>query len=68
MSELMWRKSSFSGDDANRDCIEIAVGTGGLIHIRESENPAVVAITTPAKWDAFVKGVKAGEFDHFAGL
>ena len=25
----------------------------------------IVAKTTPAKWDAFVKGVKAGEFDHF---
>ncbi len=22
-------------------------------------------MTTPAKWEAFVKGVKAGEFDHF---
>lgn len=36
-----------------------------MIYLRESDEPDVVAVTTPAKWDAFVKGVKAGEFDHF---
>ncbi|SEO23285.1 DUF397 domain-containing protein [Actinacidiphila rubida] len=45
--------------------IEAIVGDDGLIHIRDTEQPEVVAVTTPAKWDAFVKGVKAGEFDHF---
>ena len=68
MSELVWRKSSFSGDEAERESIEIAVGEDGLIHIRETGDPTVIATTTQAKWDAFVKGVKAGEFDHFAGL
>ena len=63
MSQLAWHKSSFSGDDANRDCIEIAVAADGLIHFRESDNPGVVAVTTPIRWGAFVAGVKAGEFD-----
>jgi hypothetical protein len=45
-------------------CIEIATGPDGLIHIRESDAPDVVAVTTPAKWGAFVKGIRAGEFDH----
>lgn len=66
MSELAWRKSTFSGDDANRDCIEVAAAPEGLVHFRESDAPDVVAVTTPAKWGAFVKGVKAGEFDGFA--
>ncbi|WP_405723866.1 DUF397 domain-containing protein [Streptomyces sp. NBC_01537] len=69
MSELEWRRSSFSGDDASAgESIEIAFGDDGLIHIRETGDPENVATTTQAKWDAFVRGVKAGEFDHFAGL
>lgn len=45
--------------------LEATVGDDGMIYIRETEQPDVVAVTTPAKWEAFVKGVKAGEFDHF---
>jgi hypothetical protein len=30
------------------------------------EDAGVVVTTTPAQWDAFRKGVQAGEFDHFA--
>lgn len=45
--------------------LEVTEGEDGMIYIRETEEPDVVAVTTPAKWDAFVKGVKAGEFDHF---
>ncbi len=45
--------------------LEVTTGEDGMIYIRETEDPEVVAVTTPAKWDAFVKGVKAGEFDHF---
>jgi hypothetical protein len=45
--------------------LEATVGDDGMIYIRESEHPEVVAVTSPAKWEAFVKGVKAGEFDHF---
>jgi hypothetical protein len=72
VSELEWRRSSSSGDagaagDAG-ESIEIAFGEDGLVHIRETGDPDNVATTTQAKWDAFVKGVKAGEFDHFAGL
>ncbi|WP_308190724.1 DUF397 domain-containing protein [Streptomyces sp. HPF1205] len=46
--------------------LEATVGDDGMIYIRETEQPDVVAVTTPAKWEAFVKGVMAGEFDHFA--
>jgi hypothetical protein len=67
MSQPIWQKSSFSGSGQD-DCLEVTVGEDGLIYIRESDEPDIVAVTTPAKWDAFVKGVKAGEFDHFAEL
>ena len=45
--------------------LEATVGDDGMIYIRETEQPEVVAVTTPAKWEAFVMGVQAGEFDHF---
>ena len=66
MSETAWLKSSFSTAEGEQ-CLEVNVGEDGMIYIRESDHPDIVAVTTPAKWDAFVKGVKAGEFDHFVG-
>ncbi|MFE1783086.1 DUF397 domain-containing protein [Streptomyces sp. NPDC059506] len=66
MSRLDWQKSSFSGD-AGQNCLEVAAADG-RIHLRESEDPEVVVTTTPEKLRAFIRGVKAGEFDHLGGL
>ncbi|MFI6879279.1 DUF397 domain-containing protein [Streptomyces sp. NPDC050400] len=38
---------------------------GDLVHLRETSAPDTVVTTTRRKWDAFVLGVRAGEFDHF---
>ncbi|MEH0528235.1 DUF397 domain-containing protein [Streptomyces stelliscabiei] len=35
------------------------------VHIRETSAPENVVTTNRRKWDAFVLGVQAGEFDHF---
>ncbi|MFE3650948.1 DUF397 domain-containing protein [Streptomyces sp. NPDC059152] len=64
MSEIIWQKSSFSGGGGEQ-CIETAVVDGEIL-MRESDDPDVVVRTTPAKLKAFIAGVKAGEFDHFA--
>ncbi|MFD8736803.1 DUF397 domain-containing protein [Streptomyces sp. NPDC059618] len=45
--------------------IEIAFGDDDLVHLRETSDPGNVVTTTRRKWDAFVLGVRAGEFDHF---
>ncbi|MEU6232060.1 DUF397 domain-containing protein [Kitasatospora sp. NPDC047058] len=58
---LNWQKSSFSGNQAN--CVELAQD-GELIHIRESDEPSKVVTTTRVKLDAWIRGAKAGEFDH----
>jgi hypothetical protein len=65
MAQPKWQKSSFSSGDGNSECLEVSRGEDGLVRIRESDEPDVVAVTTPAKWNAFIKGIKAGEFDHF---
>ncbi|MFG3056217.1 DUF397 domain-containing protein [Kitasatospora sp. NPDC048239] len=61
--DLTWQKSSFSGNQAN--CVEIATD-GDVVYVRESDDPAKVVTTTKAKLDAWIRGAKAGEFDHFA--
>lgn len=59
-----WQKSSYSGEGSN--CIYIASTANGTIKIRESDAPEAIVTTTPAKLRAFIQGIKAGEFDHFA--
>lgn len=61
--ELTWRKSSFSGGD-NGNCVEVATTPGGGRYLRDTKDRNRLAhYFTAAEWDAFVKGVKAGEFD-----
>ncbi|MFG3427173.1 DUF397 domain-containing protein [Streptomyces californicus] len=60
---LEWQKSSFS---ASQDqCVEITEKAGQIL-MRESDDPGTVAVTSREKFAAFIQGVKAGEFDHFA--
>lgn len=66
MSQLIWQKSTFSEDGAN--CVELAAAPDGTVRLRESDDPEVVVTTTPEKLRAFIRGVKAGEFDHLGGL
>lgn len=59
---LKWRKSSFSGNGG--DCVEFARHPNGSVLIRDSKDRSLAphAFTEP-EWAAFIKGVKAGEFD-----
>ncbi|MFI9205040.1 DUF397 domain-containing protein [Streptomyces sp. NPDC053048] len=52
-------------DETMTEYLEIAFGDDDNVYIRENINPGKVVITTKTKWDAFVLGVQAGEFDHF---
>jgi uncharacterized protein DUF397 len=55
-----WHKSSYCGTSA---CVEVAQ-TSDVVLVRDSKNPqaAPLAFTTD-EWTAFVKGIKAGEFN-----
>ncbi|MEW1721099.1 DUF397 domain-containing protein [Streptomyces sp. NPDC093109] len=64
MSNYHWQKSSYSGTAGN--CINIAAADDGTVKIVESDSPDVIVTTTPEKLRAFILGIKAGEFDHFA--
>jgi hypothetical protein len=57
-----WTKSSFSF--ANGDCVEVASLPDGTVVVRDSKDPAGPALGfTPAEWEAFLGGVRNGEFD-----
>ena len=59
-----WIKSSLSY--ANGNCVEVSdqpEGTIGIRNSREREGP--VLRFTPDEWQAFLGGVRNGEFDDF---
>jgi hypothetical protein len=56
-----WRKSSRSGGQGN--CVEVA-NTSSAIGVRDSKDPSgPVLVFSRSEWQAFVDGIKTGEFD-----
>lgn len=62
---LDWVRAAPEGEEGPGPWIEIAFGEDDAVHLRETSDPENVVTTTRKKWDAFVLGVQAGEFDHF---
>ncbi|MFI6506787.1 DUF397 domain-containing protein [Streptosporangium sp. NPDC050855] len=74
LSKAVWRRAAPEGD-GDGNCVEVAVvedvgeghkaGAGPLYVLRDSRNPEGPKLFfTRAEWDAFVGGVKLGEFDN----
>jgi Domain of unknown function (DUF397) len=60
-----WRKSSFS--NAGGECVEVAALADGRVAVRNSKAPdAGTVFFTRAEIGAWLRGVKAGEFDDLA--
>lgn len=65
LSTAAWRTSSFS-NGAGGICVEVALLNDGRTAVRNSNHPeAGVVLFTHAETDAWLTGVKAGEFDDF---
>ncbi|MBL1119338.1 DUF397 domain-containing protein [Streptomyces sp. 110] len=62
MSDLTWRKSSFS-EAAAANCVELAAVPDG-IRIRESDEPEAVVRTTSAALGGFIRAIKTGRLDR----
>ncbi|GAB2877050.1 DUF397 domain-containing protein [Streptomyces mayteni] len=62
MSLPSWQKSSFSGNDGNKDCLELGspAGQAAALRLRESDDPGTVLTTTPARLAALLTAVKRG--------
>ncbi|MER5214700.1 DUF397 domain-containing protein [Streptomyces sp. NPDC002838] len=60
MPEPVWQKSSFSGDDASTDCVEVAVASSGeAMLLRESDESGAVLHVRPASLRALLSAFKA---------
>jgi len=61
MQKATWVRSSFSY--ANGNCVEVLTHTDGRVEVRNSRFPdKQMPPFTQAEWDAFVAGVRNGEF------
>lgn len=61
-----WRKSTFStAISGGSDCVEVAALGDGRIALRDSKHPGdAVTFLTRSEMAAFIRGVKANEFDN----
>ena len=63
-SDSHWVKSSLSYADGN--CVQVASLPDGSVGVRHSRNPeGPVLRFTQDEWQAFLGGVRNGEFDRF---
>jgi hypothetical protein len=61
LRDAPFRKSSFSQPDGG--CVEVGV-SDGYLRVRDTKDPGGPELVfTAREWDAFVRGVRAGEFD-----
>ena len=60
---VIWQKSGRSNPSGN--CVECAALPGGEVAVRNSRDPEGPAlIYTPAEIEAFILGVRDGDFDN----
>jgi hypothetical protein len=58
-----WRKASLSS--AGDNCVEVGLGDDGTIGVRDTKQHGAgpILVFHPGEWEAFIGGVRAGEFD-----
>jgi hypothetical protein len=60
MTNITWRKSSYSGAD-NGQCLEVRDDIPGTVPVRDSKNPTGPTLTIESEaWQAFVERAKNG--------
>jgi len=61
--EENWEKS-FASEPNGGNCVEVNIGSAGLIGVRDTKLPqSPVFVFDAGEWEAFLTGVKAGQFD-----
>jgi hypothetical protein len=61
--EEQWEKS-FASEPNGGNCVEVNMGSTGLVGVRDTKLQASpVFVFDAGEWQAFLTGVKAGQFD-----
>lgn len=61
LSQAEWRRSTYC---ENNGCVEVAFVEDGGVAMRDSKNHSgSVLVFQSHEWTAFLRGVRAGEFD-----
>ncbi|MGH3613607.1 MAG: DUF397 domain-containing protein [Pseudonocardia sp.] len=64
LTDARWWTSSFSGSNGS-SCVEVAFLPDGGVAVRDTKDRSLSPHRyTAAEWDAFLAGVRAGEFDR----
>ena len=58
-----WRKSTRSSPSGD-NCVEVAFAAGAVAVRDTKDRQAAMLLFTGDEWEAFIEGVKAGEFDR----
>lgn len=62
IGHVTWRKSSYSGANGG-NCVEVAQFPDPAVAVRDSKDPqGPWLVLAPHEWQAFIAGVKSGEF------
>jgi hypothetical protein len=62
LTDAQWFKSSYSGGNSD-NCVEVAF-VNGTVAVRDSkDHDGGVQIYNAPEWQAFLAGVKAGQFE-----
>lgn len=64
MSRISWQKSSYSGNASN--CVELGAEGPTTIHLRESDDPATILTTTPARIAALLTAARTDKLSRVA--
>ncbi|GAA3609239.1 hypothetical protein GCM10022419_112780 [Nonomuraea rosea] len=64
--EVSWHISSYSADGGGT-CVEAGPLNDGTdrVAVRHSRSPGDLIVYSKAEWQAFLAGVRGGEFDFF---
>jgi Domain of unknown function (DUF397) len=61
LSTVRWRKSSHSGSNG---CVEVAMGQDQVAVRDTKDRGGPILVFTAVEWEAFLAGVKDGQFDR----
>ena len=60
LARAVWKKSTYSSTDS---CVEVAF-VDTQVAVRDSKHrDGAILLFTPVEWEAFIGGVRHGEFD-----